>query len=107
MSRKARIDENEKKEWNCVRCWTASKGFRHYKPTKGVIVNPLIIFEDKTSSSMNPLSSIAGVAQYILFEQENQNPSLNEEFSLVIIIDFTSLVEGYKTDVLMKEIEEE
>ena len=83
MSRKARISEEKKKEWACVRAWTATKGYSAYKPPDdGYLRNPLIVLEHDCQAG-HPMRSLSGVAQELLFA---------ETISTVLVIDFTALL---------------
>jgi len=87
MSRKARISEDEKKDWACVRAWVATKGFCHYKPSDKPLRNPLIVLEHECPNTSNPIRSLSGVAQELLFED-----NFFEKFSTVLVIDFTAML---------------
>lgn len=90
MSRKARISEEDKKQWNCVRCWTATKGYTAYKPPKEYLHDALVILEhecDQKAHGSNPMINIMGMSQEILFRNNDQ---IN--ISTILLIDFAALV---------------
>ena len=71
MSRKARISSEEKQDWQCVRAWAATKGYSPYKPPENdYLYDAMVILEHQsqaTDKSSNPMKSLMGVTQEILF----------------------------------------
>ena len=89
MSRKARISEEQRKEWACVRVWAATKGYRAYKPpAKGYLHDALVILEHQCPNRVNPMRSRAGLVQELLFNEIGTKP----EFSTILVVDMTALL---------------
>eukprot|EP00605_Chrysophyceae_sp_TOSAG23-4_P002337 GSChrysophyteH1.ASY1.ANO1.2585.1 assembled CDS len=102
MSRKARISSDEKKEWACVRVWTATRGYCAYKPSNDYLNDALVIFEHECPHAQNPMRAILGDVQKILFDDTCNQPM----FNLVLVVDFTTLLEetANMNDIISEEI---
>ena len=86
---KARIPEEQRKEWACVRVWAATKGYRAYKPpAKGFLHDALVIFEHECPNKVNPMRTRAGLVQELLFHEIGAKP----EFSTILVVDMTALL---------------
>eukprot|EP00949_MAST-11_sp_MAST-11-sp1_P003878 g3878.t1 len=86
MSRKARIPDNEKKEWACVRSWSATAGYSPFRPpTNGYLENTLVILQHE-KREIPEMRRLAGTVQELLLGDSDA------AFSIVLIVDFSALV---------------
>jgi hypothetical protein len=98
MSRKARLSSEDKKDWTCVRCWTAQKGYCAFKPaTNSYLKKAIVILEHESPNHDHPMKNISGIVQELLFSERNKENSENEQIgveeTLVIVVEFTSLLQ--------------
>ena len=95
MSRKARIPEEVRQEWNCVRAWIATRGQQPYKPAKdGYLRDALVFLEHECPRGRNPMRSLAGIAQELLFAQGvvDIDHDVGPRISAVLVVDVSALL---------------
>ena len=99
MSRKARIPEEERLDWVCVRAWAASRGLQPYKqPRDGYLRDALVILEHEAPPAGNPMRGLAGVAQELLFADPTASETGEGGFSAVVVVDMSALRVPRETD---------
>lgn len=101
MSRKARISQESRQDWNTVRSWTAQRGYAPFKPTNGHLHDAIVILQHQSNvSDTHALKDMAPIIQRLLFaepgdssdEEKDNITKQNTPIPLVIVVEFTGLL---------------